>query len=247
MRQLWLEDVVKELQLASGSLSLTDAREACAAAIARTSQLAPPRSQAERLMLQTLLIEFAYTLGTSLHVQFHSRYPLKCTFSPIVQLERFCHTGKHDLRWTFAEWAKAYCEAFERTHNLPAAYRIARLIERDYHRTWSLLTLSRTVELTPAQVSRAFRREYGMSPREYLQALRMLEAAEHVGNMKIEAVALQVGYKSKKNFYRAFQRFTGVTPAAFRRLPKERARHLIKSRGVLLKSPLRESVARYRD
>jgi AraC-like DNA-binding protein len=242
MRQLWLEDVIKELQLASGSLSLKDAREACVAATAWISQLAPPRSPAERLMLQPLLIDFAHRLGTSLHAQFHKQHPGTCTFSPTAQLERFCNTGKHDLRATFAEWANAYCEAFERTHTLPAACRIARLIERDHHRTWNLLTLSRTVALTPSQLTRAFRREYGMSPREYLQGLRMLEVAEHVDNMKIDAIALHAGYKSKKNFHRAFQRFTGVTTAAFRRLPKERARDLIESRGVLLRSPLRATL-----
>jgi hypothetical protein len=35
--------------------------------------------------------------------------------------------------------------------------------------------------------------------------------------MKIEAVALSVGYRSKKNFYRQFARHFGVTPETFRR------------------------------
>jgi len=44
-----------------------------------------------------------------------------------------------------------------------------------------------------------------------------------VRNGNIEATALEVGYGSKKNFYRAFRRVTGLTLAAFRRLSHERA------------------------
>jgi len=44
-----------------------------------------------------------------------------------------------------------------------------------------------------------------------------------VRNGNIEATALEAGYGSKKNIYRAFRRVTGLTLAAFRRLSHERA------------------------
>jgi AraC-like DNA-binding protein len=53
--------------------------------------------------------------------------------------------------------------------------------------------------------------------------MRLIEAMPHVSTEKIEAIALKVGYKSKKNFYRAFQDVTGLTPTAFRNLSEERA------------------------
>src|SRR5438034_10710996 len=43
------------------------------------------------------------------------------------------------------------------------------------------------------------------------------------GDEKVEAVALSVGYRATKNFYRAFRQLTGTTPTGFRRLPPERA------------------------
>ena len=36
---------------------------------------------------------------------------------------------------------------------------------------------------------------------------------------KVETVARQVGWKSKKDLYRALNRFAGLTPAAVRTLP----------------------------
>jgi len=40
----------------------------------------------------------------------------------------------------------------------------------------------------------------------------------YVAPRERESVALQVGYKSKKNFYRALQQVTGLTPTEFRGL-----------------------------
>jgi AraC-like DNA-binding protein len=50
---------------------------------------------------------------------------------------------------------------------------------------------------------------------------------EHPG--KIEPVALQIGYGSKKSFYDVFERVVGMTPTAFRRLPSDEARRVIDS------------------
>ena len=46
--------------------------------------------------------------------------------------------------------------------------------------------------------------------------MRLIEALPQVPTEKIDAIALKVGYRSKKNFYRAFQTVTGLTPTAFR-------------------------------
>ncbi|PYR00763.1 MAG: hypothetical protein DMF96_02430, partial [Acidobacteria bacterium] len=59
-------------------------------------------------------------------------------------------------------------------------------------------------------------------------------------NGNIEATALEAGYGSKKNFYRAFRRVTGLTPAAFRRLSHERALHVVES---LAAAPPRRAIA----
>lgn len=46
---------------------------------------------------------------------------------------------------------------------------------------------------------------------------------------KIDAIATQVGYRSRKNFNDAFRQVTGLTPTAFRRLPAQRASEIVDS------------------
>jgi AraC-like DNA-binding protein len=66
---------------------------------------------------------------------------------------------------------------------------------------------------------------------------------ERIGSEKVDAIALDVGYRSKKNFYRIFKSLTGLTPSAFRQLPKDEQHAVIfrakrRSREVIL-APLK--------
>jgi methylphosphotriester-DNA--protein-cysteine methyltransferase len=75
-----------------------------------------------------------------------------------------------------------------------------------------------------------------MSVREYRERVRVLASLAHLDreNSKLEIVAQLVGYKSKKNFYRAFRQMTGMAPAGFRRLSAdERSKIMTASRAVL--------------
>lgn len=45
-----------------------------------------------------------------------------------------------------------------------------------------------------------------------------------MGTTKIESVTADVGYRSKKNFYRSL---TGLTPTAFRKLPPDAVERLV--------------------
>jgi hypothetical protein len=94
--------------------------------------------------------------------------------------------------------------------------------------------------VTPSQLRRGFAREFGLSIHEYQQQVRVKAAIEHVRKGNMEATALGVGYKGKKNFYHAFRLVTGVTPTTIRRLSEERARHVIESIGA---APPRRAVA----
>ena len=62
-----------------------------------------------------------------------------------------------------------------------------------------------------------------MSIPQYQRTLRLVDALGRVRHEKVEAVALSVGYRTTKNFYRAFRELTGMTPTGFRQLSSERA------------------------
>jgi methylphosphotriester-DNA--protein-cysteine methyltransferase len=87
--------------------------------------------------------------------------------------------------------------------------------------------LARGVKMSPSGLRLAFRAEFGRTPRDYQAALRLLSAIKEVASGKIEAVALVIGYRSKKDFYRMFRSLTGLTPTNFRSLSQDEQRKLI--------------------
>jgi two-component system response regulator YesN len=90
-------------------------------------------------------------------------------------------------------------------------------IDSDYARAITLRTMSAAIGRHPAYLGHVFHREVGLSAREYLTRVRLEHAAALIRDgVKIEAVALIVGYRSKKNFYQRFKRFYGTTPVRYR-------------------------------
>jgi AraC-like DNA-binding protein len=85
------------------------------------------------------------------------------------------------------------------------------------------LTLDAIASATGRQkqyLATLFHREAGLTVHDYLARVRMRRAWDMIRQgEKIEAVALLVGYRSKKNFYRQFKAVSGVTPGEFRHAP----------------------------
>src|SRR5688500_7939377 len=91
-------------------------------------------------------------------------------------------------------------------------------IQRDYTAPLTLNTFARTLGRQAAYLGRVFRDEVGVTVHDYLTRVRVQQGAAQVNSgEKIEAVALCVGYRSKKNFYRQFKRYFGCTPEEYRR------------------------------
>jgi hypothetical protein len=76
-----------------------------------------------------------------------------------------------------------------------------------------------------------------MSPRDYLRLVRLVMALERVRREKVEAVAVALGYRSRKNFARAFKKVTGVTATAFRSLPTEQMERVTDAAWMMLSAP----------
>lgn len=72
----------------------------------------------------------------------------------------------------------------------------------------------------PSTLSRAFRNSYGMGMAEYARQIR-LEWASHElvhSSRPIATIAQEAGFTDQSHFTRWFKRFSGLTPAEFRRL-----------------------------
>jgi AraC-like DNA-binding protein len=95
--------------------------------------------------------------------------------------------------------------------------RMLDVIQRSFADRVTLDTLAVTIDRQAAHLGRLFRQEVGMTVREFVTRARLHEATRLIcSGVKIEAVSLTVGYRSKKNFYRQFKRRFAVTPEAYR-------------------------------
>jgi two-component system, response regulator YesN len=91
-----------------------------------------------------------------------------------------------------------------------------REIDQRYFDPLTLDVLAARLKQDPRYLGRRFRIELGISVHEYLVQVRLDHAAAAIRRgVKIDAVSLLVGYRSKKNFFSAFKRRFGTTPGAY--------------------------------
>ena len=96
--------------------------------------------------------------------------------------------------------------------------RIKRYLDEHYMDEISLDALSEMAYLSKYHFTRTFTSYAGVSPYQYLIALR-LNHARHLlllTNTSIEEISFQTGFKNSKNFIRAFKQATGTTPEKYR-------------------------------
>lgn len=95
--------------------------------------------------------------------------------------------------------------------------RVKRLIEQRYPDHLTLSVVADTVGRERSYLATTFRRETGKTIHGYLTSVRVRHAAELIRRgVKIEAVTLMVGYRSKKTLYHQIHSRFGKTPAALR-------------------------------
>jgi AraC-like DNA-binding protein len=98
------------------------------------------------------------------------------------------------------------------------AEEIGSRLEQEYASKMTLDAMAREYRVSRLHLDRTFHHRFGIHFHEYLRAIRVERGLDLVREgMKIEAAAPAVGYKSKKNFYRAVRQVTGLTPGQVRR------------------------------
>lgn len=137
---------------------------------------------------------------------FHRRY----LDMPLLQDER---TLRHFLERSPADLLSRPDDG----HSLSSQLR--RLLSRDTARWPDLDTLAAHLHIS-AQTLRRHLREEGTSFQELKDQLRRDIAIYHLGraDLSLQQIAEQLGFSEPSAFHRAFKKWTGVTPGAYREL-----------------------------
>ena len=124
-----------------------------------------------------------------------------------------------DLRATFSDWTDSFVAHFNEEHPKRGATLAAALIRTDSARLWRLNDLAARVNVRPSQLREEFATRYGLRVPAYVQLVRATRAIElFATDNKVEAIAREVGYRSKKDLYAALRRWSGCMPAGLRAL-----------------------------
>lgn len=95
---------------------------------------------------------------------------------------------------------------------------VALLIEQRYAENWSLDDLSREVSVSPFHLQRSFTELKGCSPAEYLQSIRLQQAAGLLRETQkpVSEIGMDVGFLNPAYFATLFKKKNGQTPTAYR-------------------------------
>jgi AraC-like DNA-binding protein len=105
--------------------------------------------------------------------------------------------------------------------------RAMRFMENHYAQPVTVARVAAHAGRSSQHLSALFRQHAGTTVHEYLVRVRLRHAIRLIRKgVKIEAVSLMVGYRSKKNFYRHFKTHLGATPSAYRTASRHGRRRL---------------------
>jgi len=94
-------------------------------------------------------------------------------------------------------------------------------VDKNFCQAITVTGLAQAVAVSPSHLAHRFKRQTGMGIRRYLLQRRIAEAKtilETSPDIKLTALAAQLGFSNFALFNRAFQHLTGMTPSNWRRI-----------------------------
>lgn len=99
------------------------------------------------------------------------------------------------------------------------AQKVKKLIDDFYSSAQTLNVEIKELGFSKQQMVEIFKQEYGLTPKNYIDSLRVDEAKKMLNETTdgIVDIAYYVGFNSISTFYRFFKRNTGKSPSAYRK------------------------------
>ncbi len=166
-----------------------------------------------------------------LYVHFHSRWseseggtlPRSGNFDylslrPVMEkLDRACHSNA-----TYTQQSALFYEIlsllYKKNETVTTAGMIADYISSHYSEQISLEGLSRQFHFSKNQIINLFKKQYKMTPFEYLSNIRIRQAQRllEVSGKSAQSIACDCGFNDYTAFYKSFLHTTGTSPSRWR-------------------------------
>lgn len=100
-----------------------------------------------------------------------------------------------------------------------AVRKCLRSLDINYARQITLESAAQQIGLTPAYLSRIFKKETGCTFSQYLNQIRIAKAKDllRYSHLSLSDIAQQTGYGDQSYFTRVFRRITGISPGNYRK------------------------------
>ena len=219
IRRDWLHRVVNACQVFAGHAVPRRTRSLRILFTDFATQLPPPQSLVENVVLRGLLLELSLRWGHADHGAYHAEFPdAECTDDPAALAMAVWRNCSPDAISAFREWADAYVTNMERIHPRYRASELRRDLDADFAQPLSLGMLASRRGVSVRCLQRDFRELTGVTIQEYVTERRLDAAVRLLANTpdKVEWIANVVGWSSRKNLNRALARRRGVNPADIR-------------------------------
>ena len=188
-------------------------------AFAQLSAAVPKASSlAERIVLVDRLAALAVRGARAFDFLFHQTFRVPLCRQVALPSLAFAPDDTADPGRAVNVWAGQFLEAFSARHSWPLAYRAQAYVDDHLTEPLNLAGMSKSLGCSRGALSRAFVASVGRTLQDYHASRRVTIAISMLRNhtWKVDAVALAVGYRSPKNFYRALRDMTGLSPTEIR-------------------------------
>jgi len=100
---------------------------------------------------------------------------------------------------------------------------VKNILETEYDKPWTLRRLSERIGISSYHLQRLFKKQTGISPKQYLNRIRVQQAKRLLmtGEQNVTEICYTVGFNDPSRFYKVFRQATGSSPLAFKRRNKD--------------------------
>jgi len=214
------------LRALSDDLVLADPSEFTSLLRAGIDQIEMTCDRVDLPALKLMLLDVCGTVVQAIHAQQPST-GCSCHATAWDHVRAMTRLDDLDPRIAFLDRMERVLAHAMAEHPVRPAQQAAALMRADPVKPWTLRDLANDTDTHSVRLRREFEEVFGVRPGAYLHLVRVARAVPLFRTFaKVEAIAWEVGYRSKKDFYAALKRWIGLTPTELRALRDDESKWL---------------------